>query len=356
MSYQFIHVEVYARSASKLSGLKKAKKGAIRESDGNRKNWSARDVLAEALREVGACNHVKTPLLPEVLLGDLNLLTVDLETSEPPKGQRKDTPILLAGVASAPWPPGDPRSKKWRLDTIDFLKKTYVDDLDTVIGHNDEAHDHLHFYIKSSIFGPVKPLHQGYLAQSKAKAEGASAKEQTRVYKAAMQAFQDEYFAAVSEKFGLARKGPGRQRLGRAEWLEVKNDNRARADRLQKIEISEAEIAQKLQEVEKRAQKNESVIVQLREVKALLEKKDEKISVREGVLLEKEQIFKQEKSLFQLERERFYKTMKSVWSRITGMEKREIEPLLSPDDKKEIGLSMNSAPAFKSGLTAPRTK
>lgn len=354
MSYQFLHVEVYARSASKLSGLKKAKKGAVRESDGNRKNWSARDILAEALREIGACNHVAKPLAPEVLFGDLNLLAVNLETSEPPKGQRKDTPILLAGVASAPWPPGDPRSKQWRLDTVEFLKKTYGDALDTVIGHQDEPHDHIHFYCRNPDFSPVKPLHQGYAAQAKAKAEGVPAPEQTKAYKGAMQGFQDQYFEAVSERFAMARKGPGRERLGRAEWLEVKKDNQTRADRLKNIELIEAETAKKRLEVKKNEQKNEVERTRLREINEILEKNEKNLSGREGLLVEKERVFEAEKSRFQLEKERFYKTIKSIWSRITGLEKREIEPLLSPQDKKELGLG-GGASTFKSGID-PRPK
>lgn len=217
MGFQFAHLEIYARSVSKLKGAQRAAKGSRRDRSSG--GWSARDVLAEALREAGACPHVDAPQPPEVLLGDLQQLADEIDREPAPKGQRKDTPILLAGVLSAPWPPGDPRSVEWRMDAIEHLRAEWGDRLRCVVAHNDEGRDHLHFYATAPGLGPVKGLHPGYRARSAAAADGEDAKAQKAAYEAAMRAWQDRY-ATVAGEHGMTRLGPGRRRLSRAAWLE----------------------------------------------------------------------------------------------------------------------------------------
>ena len=223
MSYQFMHVELYAPKASKLSGVKRTKKGVVREGDGIRKNWSARQILAEALREPDAHDHVQVPQPPEALLGNLQELADRLDAFVKPKSQRSDSPVLMAGVVSAPWPAGDERSAPWRADTVQQLKKEHGANLEVVIAHNDESYDHLHFYVCTRDFLPIKPIaHAGYKARQAAEAAGEPPKVCAEAYEGAMKGLQDRYFLAVAQAHGMARTGPKRRRLGRMEWIEEK--------------------------------------------------------------------------------------------------------------------------------------
>ena len=73
--------------------------------------------------------------------------------------------------------------------------------------HNDEEHPHLHFYVYSDTEVNAKMLHDNH--------KNASRKGS---YKAGVQAFQNEYFEKVASRCGMARTGPKRRRLSRAEW------------------------------------------------------------------------------------------------------------------------------------------
>ena len=73
--------------------------------------------------------------------------------------------------------------------------------------HNDEEHPHLHFYVYSDTEVNAKMLHDGFKNGS---SPGA--------FKKGAQAFQDEYHEQVASRCGLARTGPKRRRLSRAEW------------------------------------------------------------------------------------------------------------------------------------------
>ena len=73
--------------------------------------------------------------------------------------------------------------------------------------HNDEEHPHLHFYVYSDTEVNAKMLHDGYKNGSSPTA-----------YKKGCEDFQNEYFEQVASRCGLARTGPKRRRLSRAEW------------------------------------------------------------------------------------------------------------------------------------------
>lgn len=202
--YQFIHVEMYARSVSKLTGKGRAKKGQQRKAKTEDTGWTARQIVAEARREVGQFSPKITPLKPEPIFGDLDSLAAELDAldADPPKGQRKDTPILLAGVVSSEWAPDDPRSIEWRMDALGYLSKIFGSNLRAVVAHNDEPHDHMHFYVCMPSLEPVKGLHPGHIARQKAKDAGEDAKAQTEAYTAAMKALQDDYYSQVAKKHG----------------------------------------------------------------------------------------------------------------------------------------------------------
>jgi hypothetical protein len=123
---------------------------------------------------------------------------------------REDAAILLAGVASFP---RDAANKdpdlytRWESLTVEYLQKKYGDNLRAVVMHNDEEHPHIHFYVYSDTEVNAKMLHDGYKNGSSPKA-----------YKKGCEDFQNEYFEQVASRCGLARTGPKRRRLSRAEW------------------------------------------------------------------------------------------------------------------------------------------
>ena len=88
--------------------------------------------------------------------------------------------------------------------TIAYLKGKYGDNLRAVVMHNDEEQPHLHFFVCSDTEVNAKALHYGHKAKKN--------------FIAASKAFQDDYHAQVAIHCGMARLGPKKQRLTRAEW------------------------------------------------------------------------------------------------------------------------------------------
>ena len=203
--FQFIRAEVYARRAS--------------TNEKSKSQFNASDVIGEALRDEGHCPHVEKPEAPRYLLGSETSTRAILERvkenaakyrDKMGRKMRADAPVLLAGVASFPRDveQKDPELyKKWESLTVEYLQKKYGDNLRAVVMHNDEEHPHLHFYAYSDTEVNAKMLHDGYKNGSSPKA-----------YKKGCEDFQNEYFEQVASRCGLARTGPKRRRLSRAEW------------------------------------------------------------------------------------------------------------------------------------------
>ena len=127
---------------------------------------------------------------------------------------RKDTPHLLAGVASYPAEAPLDRYADWRKRTIEQLKKEHGSGLVCVLEHSDEANPHLHFYvIDPELVNVKKRAHPGYVA----KASGGD-------YRAAMVAYQDRHYEAAASYAGLLRIGPNRGRLDRDDYMTAKAD------------------------------------------------------------------------------------------------------------------------------------
>ena len=203
--FQFIRAEVYARRASTNPKSKSA--------------YNIDDIIGEALRDEGHCPHVEKPEPPRYLFGSeastraiLGRVKENALQYRDPVGRkmREDAAVLLAGVASFPRDAAnkDPELyKKWESLTVEYLQKKYGDNLRSVVMHNDEEHPHLHFYVYSDTEVNAKMLHDGFKNGS---SPGA--------FKKGAQAFQDEYHEQVASRCGLARTGPKRRRLSRAEW------------------------------------------------------------------------------------------------------------------------------------------
>jgi len=207
MSYQFIHVECYAREGSKQGKGK----------------WSIRDIVAEAGREEGNYYHVENAKEPTLVYG-VSLAELEKKANEwgdqakDARGHklRKDGHCLLAGVISLP----REQEKDWekfKAKSIEWLKDQYGERLKTVVEHTDETHPHIHFYAVPNAGERFEVLHKGQQAANLAKKAGKKKGEQNKDYCEAMRCWQDN-FGGMASKFGLARLGPGRRRLTRAQW------------------------------------------------------------------------------------------------------------------------------------------
>lgn len=220
MAFQFLHVSTYARERPK-----KAAKGKDRK-------WTVRDIAGEVERDPGHSPHVQKPLEPKLVFGMKAREAVKVaedraasSTDVSGRKVRKDTPVLLAGVASHPYTVdelADPKANRdyeqWKRDTLKWLQAKYGDNLLSVVEHKDEAHPHLHFYaVPDAGKGfNAKSLHDGF----KAGAEAKTPPEQQRLYCEGMRGLQDDFFKQVGAKYGHARLGPQRRRLKRSEWLQ----------------------------------------------------------------------------------------------------------------------------------------
>ena len=231
---QFVRIQTYARVASKkaqqLENAKAAAKGKTAKTV-----WNSSDVIAEALRDVGACGHVLEPQPPVFHHGSearMRGLVIELEgvadaiQKRTGKKPRKDTAHLLAGVLSYPddAPKGD-RYDEWRERSIKWLNKRYGIHLVAILEHVDEANPHLHFYAIEPEGLDVKRIHEGWVA-----------KKDGQEYRAAMRLVQDDYYRDVGSYVGLLRLGPGGERLDRDDYKAMKADAEQTRTMLRDIE------------------------------------------------------------------------------------------------------------------------
>jgi len=207
MGYQFIHVEAYSRESSKQ------KKGGL----------SIGQVIAEARRDAGNFPHVPNAQPPSVLLGNLDQVAEEVDawadsmTDAKGRKLRKDAQCLLAGVISLPREE-EANWDKFKASAIEWLKEKYGDRLRCVVEHQDESHPHFHFYCIAKQGERFETVHDGKAAALEAKAKGLLKGEQNTAYIGAMRTLQDDFSSKVGQRYGLARLGPGRRRLTRAQW------------------------------------------------------------------------------------------------------------------------------------------
>ena len=200
--YQFIHAEVYARRAS--------------SNPKNKTEYSIDDIIGEAIRDPAHSEAVANPQPPHYIISSeeglksmLVRIKENAEKYRDPIGRkmRADAPVLVAGVASFPRVEAEKDPElyaRWESLTIAYLQGKYGDNLRAVVMHNDEEQPHLHFFVCSDTEVNAKALHYGHKAKKN--------------FIAASKAFQDDYHAQVAIHCGMARLGPKKQRLTRAEW------------------------------------------------------------------------------------------------------------------------------------------
>ena len=267
--FQFIHLEAYSLKANAQGGKNAKFNKEV-------KARTVREVLGEALRKEGFCNHVQEPEAPGVLYGDLNAieaLCVDYHKNHKntdkngkEKALRSDANVLIAGVVSLEGI--EENYKDWdqyKINVVEFLKEKYGENLAAVVEHTDEENPHLHFYIVPRIGQKLDELHDGKKAvlELKKKEPKALKGKQNKIYIEAMKAFQDEFYEKVSKNFGLTKIGPARSRVSRKIYFEQKKAAEEYRKTLKQIEENkffiDAEFEQAKKNIENEIKKERNV-------------------------------------------------------------------------------------------------
>lgn len=233
IGYQFVHIELYSRQASRTL-----------------KRQSATNMAKEISRSPDSCPHVFTPKEPIQLFGHRPRDAVKLAEQRASEAKdaigrklRKDALILGSGVASYPArtteiPWENPELQKWIELTHKYLQDKYGDKYVSLVAHSDEEFWHVHYILLPDIDEmnrlDVSSIHQGIKARNSVRK--GSAKEKMRAYQAAMRDFQSEYYDQVGKLCGLTRDGPKRRRLTRKEWVNEKKAAKRLASANQRIE------------------------------------------------------------------------------------------------------------------------
>ncbi|MDF7489136.1 plasmid recombination protein, partial [Escherichia coli] len=222
-------VELYSREEPAKKTINKSK-NLNHQSDV--RTTTVGGVLSEMKREEGFTSHLEQVNAPQVLYGSISDLERSIERYEAEfkttdkngkeKKLRKDACILLAGVVSLDradeeiW-------DEYKTKSIEYLKNKYGENLKCVVEHTDETNPHFHFYVVGNQKQDLNLLHDGKLAVSKLAKEDKKKLHQT-AYTEAMIKFQDDFYAKVSNKFGLSRTGeePRERYKSRPDYLRFK--------------------------------------------------------------------------------------------------------------------------------------
>ena len=230
--YQYIHAEVYARRAS--------------TNPKNKTKYCIDDIIGEVIRDPAHSEAIANPQPPRYIIsseaglkGMLMKIKENAANYRDKMGRkmREDAPVLVAGVASFPREIAEKDPDlyaRWESLTVAYLQGKYGDNLRAVVMHNDEKQPHIHFYVYSDTEVNAKALHYGHKAKKN--------------FIAAAKDFQDDYHAQVAIHCGMARLGPKRQRLTRAEW-------KAQQEHAMKIAAAESAVLDSAATKEKEAHK-----------------------------------------------------------------------------------------------------
>ena len=246
MAFQFLHIDTVARAAPKKAAGKR---------------WSVAEVLAEAERRPDACPHVENPKPPRRVLGVPlfmieNAVERNAKEARDAKGRRlrKDSPVMLAGVASYPVPMAELDKikrgdfERWEERTLAWLRGRFGENLAAVVRHEDEAFPHLHFFVVPDLTPDrrigLDAVHPGIAARDVAKGGGKGTKEANRAYCEAMRGLQNDFHERVGLFHGHLREGPKRRRLSRGAYNAEKRDAKRRAETMAKVEMELAELEQ----------------------------------------------------------------------------------------------------------------
>lgn len=171
MGAQFIHENAYSMQLT--AGSKKENSNTVTT------------ILAEATRVSGSCDHVKNPLPPVPIYGNINLVSEKcqawLDETKDPSGKkvRKDSCVLLAGVVSCA-PEDNYKWEEIRDASLKFLIEKFGEDrLISVVEHIDEPFQdgeykgtiqkHLHYYVVPKVGEHFENIHEGKKAVAQVK-------------------------------------------------------------------------------------------------------------------------------------------------------------------------------------------
>ncbi|MBC7146172.1 MAG: hypothetical protein H5U24_12310 [Thioclava marina] len=252
--YQFGHVETWSQQgATRSSG----KVGRVRKN--GQRAWRAEQVLDEAERAEGSCDHVLRPdRTPQIIPGSCGSfdelraaheqatnVTQSFPYTDPKTGSkttrkrklRKDSHTLYSSVFSLPITSAEARADPALMSECRAVFDAFVafekDRIEAAGGefalaviHTDEAQMHIHLFALDRERGSVIDLHPGRAAfEDRRRHLRACGRERSlskeagdQLYKEAMREWQDDLYEAVSRHAGLLRFGPRRERLSRAEY------------------------------------------------------------------------------------------------------------------------------------------
>ena len=273
MAYQFIHIDSFSRQAGK----------------GKASANSVQDIINEVTRKPDDCKHVEKPQPPILLFGvdplklpalcenyatsmSSNFIRKNRKTGFDESVSRKmraDGLTMIGGVFSAPaempvglWP-------DYRSLMIETLNHEFGNRLKSVVEHFDEEYRHCHFYVVPNHGEHFDTVHPGKRAAALMDQAGELKGKQNAAYIAAMRQWQDDYWEKVSSKFALARIGPKRQRLTRAEYKAQQSVLKANAEAMH---IAEDGLVL-LQVANEKLKQNENLVQQNLKITAELETK-----------------------------------------------------------------------------------
>jgi len=228
-------------------------------------------IAAEAGRKPSHSKHVDDPKPPVLVAGvepeeawaeverrhENARDTVTLKNGKTAqKRMRKDALVLVAAVASHPARTEDtdtdsPEFQDWLDRSVAWLTEQHGEPLSVVL-HLDESHPHIHFLAAPDLEAGerIHDIHPGERAKKRVGGREAKKSEKDQAYRHAMRGYQNGYHRQVGAYHGLARFGPKRQRLSRAEWQAQQEMERQLADRLREQQANQEEIEQHAAELE----------------------------------------------------------------------------------------------------------
>jgi hypothetical protein len=92
--------------------------------------------------------------------------------------------------------------KKWRLQSLEWLRKQFADNLVAACEHVDESHPHIHFFV----VGDAQRLHPGMKNELVNNNRLVVPAERIAAHRAGLKSWLDDFHTHVGQPCGLQRK------------------------------------------------------------------------------------------------------------------------------------------------------
>lgn len=261
---QFAHIQTWSRKPNKVGR-------------------SIEQIIGEGTRDPTYSQHVEEAKVPRILKGDPASFQAEHDAhvasratvarladgKERRRAIRTDRHTMASIVMSYPVPyaaitsdEARAKLKAWETRNLEWLTKTYGDQVRVVFAHDDETHPHLHAWLLPDDPGAdATSLHPGKVAKREAEANAKAAGLPARAavsagngaLRQAMTFWQDAYHEAVGAPEGLTRSGPLRRRLSRGQWQAEKATAAANAAALLRATEADRISAEKVAAVQAEA-------------------------------------------------------------------------------------------------------